>query len=204
MKVLVLSQDKEDLKLWKGRGYEVIDWRWMDGDYSALAEDADFVAVEEDWEEFFVFLNLVACALTSSSTFFVPVRGPADRIPIAEILDKLIAAKRFSKKNTGSDPAIDEARRLVLVGGDRHEDYGHPLDDFTAVTEAMNALGFRRLNRDGTVRKLEPSDHPITMICVKLAREWEKHHRDNVVDLIGYGQTLDMVLEEQERRAANA
>jgi len=93
---------------------------------------------------------------------------------------------------------LKEAHRLVH--GNRGDDYGHPLDDFACAVGMLNALGFRRLDRKGNVQPLAPTDHPVVMVCVKLAREWSKPKRDNRVDGAGYFETMEMVEAELERR----
>lgn len=84
---------------------------------------------------------------------------------------------------------LEEAQRLTHV--DRQADYGHPEDDFTKVVGAVNAVF-------GT--SLEATDWPLIMVIAKIAREHNKHKRDNVVDMAGYANTLDMVHQRREGR----
>ena len=44
-------------------------------------------------------------------------------------------------------------------------------------------------------------DFPLIMNCVKMSREVNHPKRDNRVDGPGYWGTLDMVIDERERRA---
>ena len=84
---------------------------------------------------------------------------------------------------------LEEAQRLTHV--DRQGDYGHPEEDFTRTTGMINACF--GLNLDAT-------DWPKMMMLAKIAREHNKHKRDNVVDIAGYANTLDMVHQRREGR----
>jgi len=76
-----------------------------------------------------------------------------------------------------------------LVGGDRQDQYGHPIEDFTRTAGVINALY-------GT--EFGPRDIPIIMMAVKLSRVIQSpSKRDSIVDLIGYGLTYEMVAERE-------
>lgn len=72
-----------------------------------------------------------------------------------------------------------------LVHGDRGESYGNPYDDFTRVGKMWGAVL-------GT-GDVPPDKVALCMICLKVSREANKHKRDNIVDIAGYAETLDMV-----------
>lgn len=95
--------------------------------------------------------------------------------------------------STTSESILEEAQRLT--GGDRQSDYGHPLDDFSKVTGMAMALWGRGPQT--------PREHAIYMCLVKIAREVNKPKRDNRVDLAGYARTIDMIDEEEAKRAAS-
>ena len=80
-----------------------------------------------------------------------------------------------------------------LVDGDRQADYGHPLDDFSKVSNMALALWGRGPQ--------SPEEHAIYMMLVKIARLANSPDQyDSVVDIAGYAKTYEMVLNERELR----
>lgn len=78
-----------------------------------------------------------------------------------------------------------------LVSGDRQDEYGHPLDDFTRAGKIWEAiLGV----------EVTPEQVALCMIGVKIAREIHKPKADTIVDIIGYALTLHMVEVERAKR----
>lgn len=87
-----------------------------------------------------------------------------------------------------SDENVAETAQR-LVGGDRQDQYGHPIDDFTRTAGVINALY-------GT--DFGPRDIPIIMMAVKLSRVIQSpSKRDSIVDLMGYGLTYEMVADRE-------
>ena len=84
------------------------------------------------------------------------------------------------------DSILAEAHRLVH--GVRGEDYGHPYEDFSRMAKIWSAI----LGVDVT-----PEQVALCMIGVKISRECNKPKRDNRVDIAGYAEALDMVVEFQ-------
>lgn len=83
----------------------------------------------------------------------------------------------------------EEARGLVY--GARNDDYGHPLDDFGRTAAMWSAI----LGAAVTAEQVA-----LCMIAVKISRQCNRNKRDNLVDICGYAETLDMVIEERDRR----
>lgn len=87
------------------------------------------------------------------------------------------------------ETVLQEAQRLIF--GDRQAAYGHPLDDFSKTAKMWSAI----FGVD-----VEPEQVPLAMIAAKISRELNRHKRDNPVDIAGYAGTLQMVVEEKQRR----
>ena len=87
---------------------------------------------------------------------------------------------------------LAEAQRLV--NGDRQSDYGHPLDNFGDVAAIWSVI----LRTPITAEQAA-----LCMVGLKLARQSNKGKRDNLVDLAGYTQVVEMIETERERRAAH-
>ena len=76
----------------------------------------------------------------------------------------------------------------TLVHGDRGQDYGHPYEDFSRTAKIWSAiLGI----------EVTPQQAILCMIAVKISRECHLPKRDNRVDIAGYAEALDMVVEFQ-------
>ena len=90
------------------------------------------------------------------------------------------------------ESVLDEAKRIT--GGVRHDDYGHPRDDFDRTARMWTGILADRL-RDGA--EVTAMDVPLCMIALKLARQVHRHKRDNLVDIAGYARTASMVAGEE-------
>lgn len=77
---------------------------------------------------------------------------------------------------------------LEVVTGPRQRDYAHPRINFQRIADLWSPiLGVQ----------VTPQQVALCMIQVKVARELNRHTRDNLVDLIGYTLTLDACMEDQ-------
>lgn len=92
----------------------------------------------------------------------------------------------------GGETVLEEAQRLT--GGDRRADYGHPIDDFTRTGVMWGAIL-------DIGRAVEPEEVGLCMAALKISRQVNKPKRDNLVDGAGYLRTVEMVIDERERRA---
>lgn len=91
--------------------------------------------------------------------------------------------------NTEKPTICEEANSIVY--GDRNKVYGHPLDNFEQTAALWSAI----LRLHVTAEQVG-----LCMIAVKLSRETNKHGRDNLVDIAGYAETVQRVVEERQRR----
>ena len=76
---------------------------------------------------------------------------------------------------------------VQAVTGPRQRDYAHPKINFQRIANLWSIV----LDVDIT-----PEQVALCMIQVKIAREMNRHTRDNIVDLIGYSLTLDACMED--------
>lgn len=83
-----------------------------------------------------------------------------------------------------------------ITNGARNKAYGHPLDDYTKTAKMWSGVLAKKLKVDIT-----PEEAMLCMCCVKISREVNKPARDNLVDLAGYANCVDMCRAERERRA---
>lgn len=79
-----------------------------------------------------------------------------------------------------------------LIHGDRNYTYDHPLDNFNRIKKGWEVI----FNCEITEEQVG-----MAMTWVKIAREAYMHKRDNLTDGAGYLGTIEMVIEERERRA---
>lgn len=87
------------------------------------------------------------------------------------------------------------ARATRAVYGQRGADYGHPYDDFSRTASYWSTLF-------GVV--VSPEQVAEAMVLLKLSREQNRHKDDNLTDMCGYVETLNLVIEEKGRRETKA
>lgn len=90
----------------------------------------------------------------------------------------------------GVEPASVLLEAHGLVHGDRQGAYGHPADDFARTAALASAVLAGKLKEP-----LCATDVAAFMVCVKLSRQVNAPKRDNLVDLAGYAETWQMVLD---------
>lgn len=93
-----------------------------------------------------------------------------------------------------------EAERLVFK--DRGSAYMHPLDDYSCTAALWSAAlhSAKILDAD---KEITPEMAQLLMILVKVSRASRNiTHRDNLVDIAGYAECIQLTIEERKRRAA--
>jgi len=87
---------------------------------------------------------------------------------------------------------------MTQIVEERQKDYGHPTENFDRTAKLANAMQFRIFDSESaSYRALNASDVPIFMLCVKMAREAYKHKEDNIIDMMGYLHTFNIVREHE-------
>jgi hypothetical protein len=89
-----------------------------------------------------------------------------------------------------NETVLEEAQRLIT--GDRNKSYDHPLDNFNRIAKGWEVI----FGTDVTEEQVG-----LAMAWVKICREVHQQKRDNLVDGAGYLGTVQMVIDERERRA---
>jgi len=89
----------------------------------------------------------------------------------------------------------DEGKRLSNTV--RQNSYGHPIDDWSKTAKMWSAVLTRKLKEDITAEEAA-----MMMVCVKMSREANMPKDDNVVDMAGYVNVLDIIKRERARREA--
>jgi len=84
------------------------------------------------------------------------------------------------------DPSL-AADALAAVTGPRQRDYAHPKVNFQRIADLWAPI---------LGNAVTPEQVALCMIQVKVAREMNRHTRDNLVDIIGYTLTLDACQED--------
>lgn len=94
--------------------------------------------------------------------------------------------------------ALNEARDLIT--GDRNNQYGPPTQDFARTADLLNALGYARVDAEGSVQEILPSDVALIIAQVKVSRLMHsRDKRDSWVDLAGYAACgYECAVEEAE------
>lgn len=101
----------------------------------------------------------------------------------------------FVNQSADHESILQEAQRLIF--GDRRQEYGHPLDDYTRTAGMVNACFAHVLKRPLTAEEVM-----MIMVLVKMSRYQETAKRDTLVDMAGYCGTIGEAQAERKRRAA--
>lgn len=137
--------------------------------------------------------ELVKCDAVAVLLGWNKSKGAKIEVYIAEALGIPVSEwpSNCKVKLDDSQSVLMEAQNLVH--GDRHKQYGHPIDDFGRTAKMWNALWPHW--------KTTPEQVGLAMVCVKLSREINNPKRDNRVDGPGYFEAVDMIHRRKEWEA---
>jgi hypothetical protein len=128
-------------------------------------------------------------------------RGARFELHVAQLLGhKVLDARYFTEMEVPEVKTmlgVDEDRLILdeakdIVHGARQAAYGHPLDDFSKTATMWSALFGVPITAEQVA---------LGMMAVKMSRLLNTPtHRDSMVDIAGYAQTYQMVVQERKRR----
>ena len=162
----------------------------------ALMATCTAIAMLPGWEDSrgarveYLLARELGMELLDARTLVHLERAPRAAVLMAWPTNKgAVVDDRPSGEPQGRESSIlDEAK--CITGGERRQDYGHPAEDFAHTALMWTGILAPKL-RDGAV--ITAMDVPLCMIAVKLARQSNRHKRDNLVDIAGYARTAAMV-----------
>lgn len=82
-----------------------------------------------------------------------------------------------------------------LITGERNATYGDPRDDFQRTVDLYHKTRGRLMET--------PEDAVWFMVCVKMSRETNKHGTDNLIDMCGYLDIYNHLVESQKQTATS-
>lgn len=101
--------------------------------------------------------------------------------------------KRVEKMETLFIPSKEEKDRILndakaLISGDRLEAYGGARDSFKRIGDLWSVV---------FGKPVTPKDVALCMVLFKAARQINKYHRDNLVDMAGYAALIGQINQEE-------
>lgn len=112
---------------------------------------------------------------------------PTIKLEDIEIDDGAVSSEE--KEAVGYDPILEEANHIV--NGARQNDYGHPLDNWSKTAEMFSVI----FGVEVTAEKAA-----MALITAKICRHLNADKRDNLVDIAGYAEVINMITSERKRR----
>jgi hypothetical protein len=107
-------------------------------------------------------------------------------------------SKRITRPQHGETHSLAGADVCIeaydLITGDRNQDYDHPFEDYTKVSEIFRSLTGVSL----TVEEAVCFPLAMKLARMRTARENNRWHHDSVVDAIGYLGCLGMINERKK------
>lgn len=169
-------------------------------DLAVIAGECTHICLLPGWEESHgVEIELLFARLCGLQVFEIHPRfGPSHcstSVSVDAFLRTREEAAALEGKPAAATPPSGEHRTIAaeaddITQGARNSDYGHPLNNFRHTAALWNA-------NFGTSFTAE--DVGLAMVLFKVSREQNKHKRDNLVDIAGYANCLQMAIERQEQ-----
>lgn len=203
---------REAAKFWTARGYDVVTpldansiaWRRVHGrDFDPATDVCDWcdpVLGEMLAEDFAALCRADAVALLPG---WQKSKGATSELVVAVNLGKAVYEAHTGRKmdlsysltieERDDETVCQEAQRLVY--GDRGETYGHPLDDFSKTATMWAVLLGAPVSAEQVA---------LCMMALKMSRQMYQPKRDNIVDIAGYAECLQRIVNERKRRGAAA
>jgi hypothetical protein len=128
---------------------------------------------------------------STTSTMFLSKEQIAWIVATIDAQDAQIAALRDLQAKTFVPPAPPESvcEEANRTSGTRQSSYGHPVYDFTRTARIWEVI----LERGAG--EISPEQVGLCMIGVKISRQCHKPKRDNLVDIAGYAQAVQLIQE---------
>jgi len=104
--------------------------------------------------------------------------------------ENLFKEDELALATTKATTVLDEAKNVTE--GARRKSYGHPREHLKSLAEHWTAY----LQRRGILpknKRLEPKDTAMMMVLLKVDREANSDHRDNLVDICGWARVKEML-----------
>lgn len=120
----------------------------------------------------------------------------SDGAKIELAIARLLGLKVYDAETmeTLDETVLQEAARITTH--DRRDDYGHPYDDFTLIAKLWEPIW----------KTGEPTPEKVAMcmMLLKIAREMFRPKRDNRVDMAGYVNCLQMIVDKRKELSQTA
>lgn len=113
---------------------------------------------------------------------------------IDEHMKRKFQEQLVASRASSPEPITLEAHKIVYGRGE--EEYGHPAKNFQHTADLWNAQ-FQNILGDSEAHKFTAEDIAYAMILVKLSRQENHPKRDNLVDVAGYAETAQRVIERK-------
>jgi hypothetical protein len=103
--------------------------------------------------------------------------------------------KRQLQKKVAPKSILEEA--LEITTKDRPDSYDHPAENFERTAILWNAYLASRSVCGGLLKKLSNRDVAYMMVLFKMAREIHKPGRDNRIDMAGYVNCAQRIIDKE-------